>query len=79
MFQLQKYSSMGGIDLVFKQILPGQRPMGIYQIPKLASSISHVYDKQDDLAMVEIFGARGQDLTYPEMKWDADFMQVSEA
>ncbi len=27
--------------------------------------------------MVEIFGARGQDLGYPEMKWWADHMQVS--
>jgi hypothetical protein len=27
--------------------------------------------------MVEIFGARGQDLTYPEMKWWADHMHVS--
>ena len=27
--------------------------------------------------MVEIFGARGQDLTYQEMKWWADHMQVS--
>ena len=27
--------------------------------------------------MVEIFGARGQDLTYPEMKWWTDHMQVS--
>ena len=27
--------------------------------------------------MVEIFGGRGQDLTYPEMKWWADHMQVS--
>ena len=45
--------------------------------PKLASSISHVFGKQDDVAMVEIFGGRGQDLTYPEMKWWADHMQVS--
>jgi hypothetical protein len=35
-----------------------------------------VYGKADDLAMCEIFGARGQDLTYPEMKWWADRMQV---
>ena len=77
MFQLQKYSSMGGIDLVFKQLPPGKRPMGKYQMAKLASSISHVYGKQDDRAMVEIFGARGQDLTYPEMKWNTDQMQVS--
>jgi len=76
MFQLQKYSDMGGIDLVFDQLNPGSRPMGIYQAPKLASSISHVYGKRDDLAMVEIFGARGQDLPYSEMKWQTDHMQV---
>ncbi len=77
MFQLQKYSDMGGIDLVFKQLPPGQRPLGMYQMAKLGSSISHVYGKKDDLTMVEIFGARGQDLTYPEMKWNTDQMQVS--
>jgi hypothetical protein len=27
--------------------------------------------------MVEIFGARGQDLSYPEMKWWTDLMQVA--
>ena len=48
-----------------------------WQTPKIASSISHVFGKQDDVAMVEIFGARGQDLAYSEMKWWADHMQVS--
>jgi len=76
MFQLQKYSDMGAIDEVFKQILPGKRPMKFWQMAKLGSSISHVYGKQDDLAMVEIFGARGQDLGYPEMKWLTDQMHV---
>jgi len=76
MFQLMKYTDMGGIDIVFKQLIPGKRPMGIYQTPKLGSSISHVYGKKDDLAMVEIFGARGQDLPYPEMKWATDHVQV---
>ena len=76
MFQLMKYTDMGGIDLVFKQLPLGKRPMGIYQMAKLGSSISHVYGKRDDLTMVEIFGARGQDLTYPEMKWQIDHMQV---
>ena len=77
MFQLLKYTDMAGIDLVFKQLPPGKRPMGFYQMGKLGSSISHVYGKQDDLTMVEIFGARGQDLTYPEMKWNTDQMQAS--
>ena len=39
--------------------------------------MTHAYGKPDDVTMVEIFGARGQDLTYPEMKWWTDHMQVS--
>ncbi len=80
MFQLMKYTSMGGIDAVFAQFRIGQRVANdapCWQTPKLGSSISHVYGKPDDIAMVEIFGARGQDLTYPEMKWWTDHMQVS--
>jgi hypothetical protein len=76
MFQMQKYSSMGGMDLVVRQLYPGQRKRDIYQLPKLTSSISHVYNKRDDLAMCEIFGAYGQDLTYPQMKWLCDQHQV---
>ncbi len=80
MFQLQKYSDMGAIDAVFDQFVWGKRvtyDAPVWQTPKLGSSISHVYGKPDDVTMVEIFGARGQDLTYPEMKWWADHMQVS--
>ncbi len=80
MFQLQKYSDMGAIDAVFAQFKMAKRETHgdlCWQTPKLASSISHVYNKPDDIAMVEIFGARGQDLTYPEMKWWTDHMQVS--
>lgn len=80
MMSLQKYSSMGGIDAVFNQFAMGTRTVRdapCWQTPKLASSISHAYGKANDDAMVEIFGARGQDLTYPEMKWWADHMQVS--
>ncbi len=80
MFQLQKYSDMGAIDAVFSQFVIGQRgaqDRSTWQTPKLGSSISHAYGKQDDIAMVEIFGARGQDLTYPEMKWWTDHMHVS--
>ena len=79
--RLQKYSGMGGIDAVFTQFAIGQRDTRFdppcWQTPKLGSSVSHVYGKPDDAAMCEIFGARGQDLTYPEMKWWADHMQVS--
>ncbi|GAB6165879.1 hypothetical protein JCM19992_18790 [Thermostilla marina] len=77
MVQLQKYTDMGGIDAVFKQFVPGQKDDSTYQTPKLGSSITHAYGKQDDLTMVEIFGARGQDLTYPEMKWWTDLMHVA--
>lgn len=76
MFQLQKYSDMGAIDLVCNQMHPGERPHDIYQTPKLASSISHAYGKQDDLAMCEIFGGYNQVLSYPEMKWLTDQHQV---
>ena len=76
MFDLQKHSDMGGIDLVCEQMYPGQRPKDIYQTPKLGSSISHMYNKTDDIAFCEIFGAYGQNLTYPEMKWLADQHQV---
>lgn len=80
MFQLMKYSDMGGIDAVFDQFVMGKRVTRdnpVWQTPKMGSSISHVYGKRDDVNMVEIFGARGQNLTYPEMKWWADHMQVS--
>ncbi len=76
LMRLQKYSSMGGIDLVCEQMYPGTRPPTIYQTPKLGSSVSHVYGKQDDIAMCEIFGGYGQKLTYPEMKWLTDQHQV---
>lgn len=80
LMRVQKYSSMGGIDAVFSQFKMGQRAAydtPCWQTPKLGSSISHAYGRRDDISMVEIFGARGQDLTYPEMKWWADHMHVS--
>jgi hypothetical protein len=76
MMQLQKYSDMGGMDLVCNQLQPGERKMGIYQIPKLASSISHTYNKDNDIAFTEIFGGYNQVLTYPTMKWLTDWHQV---
>lgn len=76
MMRLQKYSDMGGIDLVCQQMYPGQRPHDIYQTPKLGSSITHVYNKSDDVTMCEMFGAYGQKITYPQMKWLTDQMQV---
>ncbi len=76
MMRLQKYSDMGGIDLVCQQMYPGQRPHNMYQTPKLGSSITHVYNKPDDVTMCEMFGAYGQDITYSQMKWLTDQMQV---
>jgi hypothetical protein len=76
LFQMQKYNAMGGMDLVCQQLWPGERRPGIYQLPKLTSSISHAYNKLDDLAMCEIFGAYGQGITYPQMKWLLDWHQV---
>jgi hypothetical protein len=69
MMQLQKHSDMGGIDLVCHQVYPGQRNMGLYQMPKIASSISHTYNKKDDIAFCEIFGGYDQrtDLSADEM------------
>ena len=80
MMLLQGHSDMGAIDAVFSQFKMGQRiayDPPSWQTPKLASSVAHAFGKFDDSAMVEIFGARGQDLTYREMKWWADHMQVS--
>jgi hypothetical protein len=81
MMRLQGYSDMGAIDVVFTQFVMGKRDPTfdnpVWQTPKLGSSISHVYGKTDDVTMVEIFGARGQDLTYSEMKWWTDHVQVS--
>ncbi len=76
LMRLQKYSDMGGIDLVCRQLYPGKRPVDIYQTPKLGSSVSHVYGKKDDLAMCEIFGGYDQKLTYPQMKWLCDQHQL---
>jgi hypothetical protein len=76
MMQLQKHSDMGGIDLVCHQVYPGQRNMGVYQMPKIASSISHTYNKTDDIALCEIYGGYDQRLTYPNMKWLADWHHV---
>ena len=80
MMLLQGHSDLGAIDAVFDQFVMGRRVVRdhpTWQTPKLASSVAHVFGKPDDRAMVEIFGARGQDLTYREMKWWADHMQVS--
>ncbi len=81
--RLMKYSSMGGIDAVLDQFVMGRRVGSdppCWQTTKLASSISHVFNKPDDVAMVEFFGGKGnrtQNFTYSDMKWCTDHMQVS--
>ena len=64
MMRLQRYSDMGGIDAVFKQFVMGKREEvrdpPVWQTPKLASSISHVFGKPDDVAMVEISAPAGR-------------------
>jgi hypothetical protein len=86
LMRLQSHSDMGAIDLICRQLIMGKRTDVEHPIPgwefavlapKLASSGSHVYGKRDDVSMVELFGARGQDLGYPEMKWWSDSVQVS--
>ena len=80
MVRLMKYCDMGGIDAVVKQFVPGKHittDSTVYQSPKLGSSVTHVFNKLDHLTLVEIFGNRGQDLTYPEMKWWTDHMLAS--
>lgn len=80
MTRLLKYSDMGGIDATIRQFEWNKRittDSTVYQSPKLGSSVSHVFNKQDHLTFVEIFGNRGQDVTYPEMKWWVDHMLVS--
>jgi hypothetical protein len=86
LMRLQSHSDMGAIDLICRQLIMGKRmdvehPIPGWEFailaPKLASSSSHLFGKPDDVSMVEIFGARGQDLGYPEMKWWTDSLQVS--
>ena len=76
MFQLQKYSDISGIDLVCKYYYPGQKDMKFWQVARLASSNSHVYNKGDDLTMCEMFGDYGQQITYSQMKWFTDEQQL---
>ncbi len=76
--QLIKYSAWADRRGFAVHVVATRRPRSpCWQTPKLGSSVTHAYGKPDDVTMVEIFGARGQDLTYPEMKWWADHMQVS--
>ncbi len=78
--QLMKYVTVPGVDLVCRQYYPNQREdesrqVAFGQMPKYASSVAHVYNRHGGLNWCEIFGAYGQDLTYPQMKWLCDWHQ----
>ena len=76
--QQMKYVDVPGVDLVLRQYYPHQRDarrrqMDFGQLPKYASSAAHVYNRHGGLNWSEVFGAYGQDLTYPQMKWFCDW------
>ena len=71
--QLMKYNDVPGIDLVCSQLYPGQRARWEhYQMPKIASSVAHTYQKPGDRAMCEIFGAYGKRISLSDMYYLAD-------
>ncbi|MBP5510792.1 MAG: hypothetical protein J6Z49_07745 [Kiritimatiellae bacterium] len=78
--QQMKYVEVPGVDLVCRQYYPNQRESVRHQIafgqmPKYASSTAHVYNRHNGKNWCEIFGANGQNLTYPQMKWMCDWHQ----
>ena len=78
--QLMKYVEVPGVDLVGRQYCPHQRQnrrrqIDFGQMPKCASSTAHVYNRHNGKNWCEIFGAYGQKITYPQMKWLCDWHQ----
>ena len=78
--QQMKYVEVPGVDLVCRQYYPNQRESVRHQIafgqmPKYSSSVAHVYNRHNGKNWCEIFGAYGQDITYPQMKWLLDWHQ----
>jgi hypothetical protein len=78
--ELEKYADMPAMDLIG---LYGQmenrgvtKNWSTWQLPKLISSVAITNDVPDHLAMCEIFGAAGWELTYDDMKWWGDWCQV---
>ena len=77
--QLLKYVAVPGIDLVCRQVYSNMREKGKVQedcgqMPKYASSMAHVYNRCGGLNWCETFGAYGQSLAYPQMKWLCDWL-----
>ena len=78
--QLLKYVDVPGVDMVCGMWTPAHRAddrrrLESGQIPKYASSVAHVYNRHGGLNWSEVFGAYGQGLTYPDMKWACDTHQ----
>ena len=78
--QLLKYVEVPGVDMVCGMWTPAHRAddrrrLESGQIPKYASSVAHVYNRHGGLNWSEVFGAYGQGLTYPDMKWACDTHQ----
>ena len=78
--QLLKYVAVPGIDVVCRQVYSNMREkrnveIDCGQMPKYASSMAHVYNRHGGLNWCETFGAYGQDLSYPQMKWICDWLQ----
>ena len=75
-FEVSKYADEGGVDLVCNQIIPGEQNRDYWGLPKLASSVAHIYNLKDDLAMCEAFGAYGWHIGLRMMKWLTDWQAV---
>lgn len=77
---LMQYVDVPGVDLVCHQYYPNQREdrgrqIAFGQMPKLSSSMAHVFNRHGGLNWCEIFGGYDQQLTYPQMKWLAAWHQ----
>jgi hypothetical protein len=78
--ELEKYNDMPAMDLIGYYGMMDNRGVkkdwSTYQLPKLIGSIAITNNVPGHLAMCEIFGAAGWELTYDDMKWWGDWCQV---
>jgi len=78
--ELEKYTDMPAMDLIgFYNMMDNrgiEKNWSTYQLPKLISSVAITNNVPDHLAMCEIFGAAGWNLSYQDMKWWGDWCQV---
>ena len=70
-FTEMEYFDWPGIDVIWRQIFPGNRGN---HFPKYASSAAHTRGKRWSLS--ESFAVYGWDLTYAQMKWITDYQYV---